>query len=470
MKPSARLRQFVSIAILATAAVRAQSSPEAGAIPAFKSMRYDEDYRFLRNATAPGDAFDRLKFIPLPFSPESFLTLGGEIRERYEVFHHSLWGQGPQDSNGYVLQRYMLHADFVLNDRVRVFSQLKSGIETGRNGGPRPTDEDRLDLSQAFVDVMWPVAAKDSFTLRVGRQEVVFGSSRIISSREGPNVHLAFDGVRAILHTGAWRFDALAVKPVQTKVGSFDDSADSEQKLWGLYAVTALPAVPGAHLDLYFLTLARDVSHLDQGSAREQRRSFGARVWGGRSGWDYNFEFIYQGGAFGTGRIEAWTVASDTGYTFSDAPGRPRISLKADVASGDHDPNRADLQSFNPLFPRGSYFNESGLIGPVNFIDLHPGIDVKIAQGLSLFADWDFFWRENVHDGIYGPPGNLVRSGGSSEARYVGHQPGISMQWRPGRHWLFAAAYAHFFAGTFLRATGPAKDVDFATTSVTYRF
>ena len=365
---------------------------------------------------------------------------------------------------------YVFTEQGVASDRIRVFSQLKSGIETGRTGGPRPTDEDRLDLSQAFVDVKWPVAAKGSFTLRVGRHEMIFGSSRIISFRGTPNVQLAFDGVRAILKAGAWRLDALAVEPVQTKVGTFDDGADSRQRLWGLYAVTALPGVPGAHLDLYFLTLARDVSHFDQGSAREQRHSLGARVWGGSSGWDYNFEFIYQGGTFGTGRIEAWTVASDTGYTFSGASGQPRISLKADVASGDHDPNQADLQSFNPLFPRGSYFNESGLVGPVNFIDLHPGVEVKLTKELSLFADWDFFWRESVHDGIYGPPGNLVRSGRQSDARYVGHQPGISMQWHPDRHWLLAGAYAHFFAGDFLRATGPASDVDFATTSATYRF
>ena len=43
---------------------------------------------------------------------------------------------------------------------------------------------------------------------------------------------------------------------------------------------------------------------------------------------------------------------------------------KADIASGDRDPDYADLQTFNPLFPRGSYFNESALIGPDNFVDL----------------------------------------------------------------------------------------------------
>lgn len=470
MKTAFRVHRLVCATLAAMALVPGLPGQTANTRPAFKSLRYDEDYRFLRRATAPGDYTDPIKFIPLSLGPKSFLSLGGELRERYEFFRHSFWGQGPQDPNGYLLQRYLLHADVVVNDTFRVFTQLKSGIETGRVGGPRPTDEDRLDLNQAFVDVKWPVAGKDSLTLRVGRQEMAFGSSRIISFREGPNVHLPFDGFRATWQTSSWRVDALAVEPVQTKVGSFDDSTDSNQKLWGLYAVTALAALPGAHLDLYFLTLERDVAHFDQGSAREQRRSFGARLWGGRSGWDYNFEFLYQGGTFGRGNIAAWTVASDTGYTFSKAPGHPRISLKADIASGDHNPDQGDLQTFNPLFPRGSYFNESSLIGPANFIDLHPGIEVKVAPELSFFVDGDFFWRESVHDGIYGPAVNLVRSGRASKARYIGFQPGASLLWRPTRHWTFAAAYAHFFAGAFLRETGPAEDVDFATTSITYRF
>lgn len=438
--------------------------------PAFKALRYDEDYRYLRSANVVGDALDPIKFIALPFDPEAFLSFGGEARQRYEFYRNAQWGQGPQDGNGFFLQRYMLHVDAVLNLSFRVFAQLKSGIETGRVGGPRPTDEDRLDLNQAFLDTKWSLGERSSFTLRVGRQELAFGSSRVISFREGPNIQQAFDGARGTFQTSAWRFDLLAVEPVQTKVGTFDDGSDSNQKLWGVYAVTALPSLPGGHIDLYYLDLVRAVARFDQGSAREERRSLGARLWGSHSGWDYNFEFIYQDGTFGRGKIRAWTIASDTGYTFGRARGRPRVSLKADIASGDRDPNRADLQTFNPLFPRGSYFNESSLIGPDNFIDLHPGIEVKVAKGVTVSADCDFFWRESVRDGVYGPSVNLVRSGRLSSARYVGTQPAVSMQWRPDRHWSLALAYAHFHAGSFLRQTGPARDVDFGTTSVTYQF
>jgi hypothetical protein len=79
-------------------------------------------------------------------------------------------------------------------------------------------------------------------------------------------------------------------------------------------------------------------------------------------------------------------------------PFRPRFGLRADIASGDEAPANQDLQTFNPLFPKGAYFSEAGLIGPANFIDLNPCIDLHLANHLTLIFDWDFFWRESTHD------------------------------------------------------------------------
>src|SRR6185369_967733 len=110
------------------------------------------------------DWLDPIKFIPFNTNGTSYLTLGGEIRERYEYFHNSSWGRGPQDDDGYLLQRYMVHADAHLSDFFRVFGQFKSGLEDGCTGGPRPTDRDDFDLHQAFLDVRIPFADTNSVT------------------------------------------------------------------------------------------------------------------------------------------------------------------------------------------------------------------------------------------------------------------------------------------------------------------
>jgi hypothetical protein len=438
--------------------------------PAFKQLRYDENYFYLQNPSRRTDRLDPIKYIPFSTNGDWYLTLGGEIRERYEYYHNSSWGRGPQDDDGYLLQRYMLHGDAHLSEYFRLFAQFKSGLEDGRNGGPRPTDRDDFDLNQAFFDVRVPIEEKDSVTFRVGRQELAYGSSRLISFRESPNVRLSFDGVKTIVNLGDWQIDTFAVKPVRTRVGVFDDDPDPHQDFWGIYAVTPVHWLPGGNIDLYYLGLNKDAARFDQGFAHEQRHSIGTRIWGRQSCWDYNFEFVYQFGTFGNGDIRAWTAASDIGYTFDDAPLKPRLGLRANVTSGDKNANNADLQTFNPLFPKGAYFGEPALIGPANHIDVHPQLDLALHRTVTLAVDWDCFWRESTHDGIYGPAVNLIQSGQTSDARYVGNQVEAMLEWRVNRHFTLTADYAHFFAGDFLKETTPGKDVDYFSAWITYRF
>lgn len=403
------------------------------------------------------------------FAPDAAkLTLHGEMRQRYEFYRNALWGLGPQDDDGYWLQRYMLRADVSGASRWRILAELKSGIEQGRNGGPRPTDEDQLDWHQALIDLRWK--GTETFTLRTGRQELAFGSSRLVSVRESPNVRLSFDGVRGTVESTTWRTDVFAVRPVETDPGTFDDAGDRSRALWGVYTVADCPLLPGGKVDLYYLGLRRDRATFNQGTAREERHSIGVRLWGRHANWDYNCEFVGQFGEFGTGSIRAWTAASDTGYSWSQLSFKPRLGLKANVSSGDRDPARAGLETFNALFPRGAYFSESALIGPANLLDLHPGISVQPARTLTVSLDWDFFWRESVDDGLYGPSVNLVRPARTSTASAVGHQPGLSATWLPASHWTVSLACSRFFAGPFLRETGPAEDADYFSTWLTFRF
>lgn len=452
----------------------ATSSPVSDSMtsvaPPFKQLRYDESYSYLRDVSGNTNGFDTIKFIPLTSTRASYLTLGGEIRERYEYFHNSQWGRGPQDNDGYVLQRYMIQADAHLGDSFRLFAQFKSGLEDGRHGGERPTDRDDFDLNQAFFDLRMPFADRDALTMRVGRQELAYGSSRLISTREGPNVRLSFDGVKTILEFDAWRVDAFAVKPTRTKPGVFDNDPDPKQNVWGLYATTPVEWLPGGNTDLYYLGLEREAARFDQGTAHELRHSIGTRIWGRKSGWDYNFELVYQLGTFGSGEIHAWTAASETGFMFEHAPLKPRLALRADVTSGDHDPKHPNLQTFNPLFPRGAYFGEPALIGPANHIDVHPSLDLALSRGLTLNLNWDCFWRESLHDGIYGPAVNVIQTGQTSNARYVGHQAETMVEWRWDRHFTMTADYAHFFVGDFLKQTSLRKDVDYCSVWLTYRF
>jgi len=437
--------------------------------PPYRLNRADEDYRYLRDPALQSDFWDPVKYVPLNESGRSYVSLGGEARERYEYFSHPNWGAGPPGS-GYLLQRYFLHGDLQLGESARVFTQLQSSLENGRKGGPRPTDRDELDLHQAFLDLKSDFVADATFILRSGRQELSYGSQRLISVREGPNVRQSFDGFRAILHAGEMQLDAFVTRPVNTRRNLFDDDADNDRALWGTYAVLPFTLLPRSTIDLYYIGQFRRNAGFDQGSARETRHSAGIRLWRSEPPIDYNVEALYQWGRFGNGDIRAWTVASDTGYTVVSLPLRPRFGLRADIASGDEDPASPDLQTFNPLFPKGAYFSEAGLIGPANFIDLDPSLDLQLTERVTFIVDWNFFWRESTSDGLYNNAVALVRSGTASDARYIGSMPQAQLFWDIDRHLTFAAIYGHFFAGDFLKETGAGKDVDYVTSWLTYKF
>ena len=79
--------------------------------PLWQTSRQDEDWSVLRAQTNHQNLFDPVKLIPLNHDGTTWLTLGGEVSERYEYFDNYHWGKGPQDDNGYLLQRYMIHLD-----------------------------------------------------------------------------------------------------------------------------------------------------------------------------------------------------------------------------------------------------------------------------------------------------------------------------------------------------------------------
>jgi hypothetical protein len=187
-------------------------------------------------------------------------------------------------------------------------------------------------------------------------------------------------------------------------------------------------------------------------------------------GLDYNWEFVYQFGSFASNSISAWTVASETGFTFS-IPWSPRVALRADVASGSQHTTGGTLGTFNPLFPRGAYFGPKlTMFGPFNMIDAHPVLMFSPLPSISCDLDAAWFWRESLEDGLYQIGGALIRPSGGSRARYIGNQINFELRWALDPHTTIAVNLAGFLTGGFLKDTGPADNVAFSNVGITYRF
>ncbi len=461
------MRQLIfSVLVMATiCAVKIAAQTPQPSPPPYQSLRFEEDYSYLKDKARRTESLDKLKYIPLG-KENWYLSLGGEARFRYETYRNAAFGAGVQDRNGYFLGRFLLHADWHLGKNFRVFTQLQSGFQINRNGGSRPTDKDLLDVHQAFFDYKIFSGEKRSLTIRAGRQEIEIGAGRLVSVSEGLNVRRSFDAIRATYTQGKWRASGLFAKLVATNGGFFDDAPLNQQTFWGAGLVRARPEAKGG-FSFSYLGLDRKSARFNQGTGREIRQTFVGRIWGGFKKFDYNYELIRQTGTFGAGRIRAWAMATETGFALSS---KTRIALRANATSGDRNPLDKNLQSFNPLFPGTAYSGAIALVGPTNIFDLSPTVQFNLTKKTTLIVDSAFYWRQNLNDGLYGINVNLQRISNLSRARFVGGLPSARFDYRINRHWTWTARYSHFFVGRFLRETPPAEAVDYFTTWTTFRF
>jgi alginate export protein len=445
----------------AAAPAAAQQPTEAWRPPTLTTTRYDEDWSGLANpANRTGRWTEDFKYIPIG-GGSSYLTTGLEVRLRQESFRNNEWGGAAAPDDGYLWVRALPYADLHVG-QVRAFVQPIVAYAIGMQPSAGPTDRTNVDLLQAFAEVTLPVGP-DTVVVRAGRQLMPLGSERLVGARYGPNVPLAFDGVRADLHAGSARLSLFRAEPVKAGPDAFDDRAFSAKALWGAYAT--LP-----NLDVYYLGYRHHGATFGGRMGDEHRDSFGARSFGHTGDWRWNVEGVLQTGRFDGRRIRAWTLGSEVGRRFPHGPLHPDVRLRFDVISGDKDPHDGKLETFNALFPKGKYFGELSPVGPYNIVNLNPAVSLDLGRNVSLGLAAMAYWRYARSDGIYDIPGNLVRAPGASRARFIGKQAEVTLDWQATPELDLSTSLSAFGPGAFIRQTGPAKSIGMFGLEANFRF
>lgn len=436
--------------------------------PAYRLFRFDEDYRYLRDSGNRHDFWDVLKYVPLGDNPDWFLSFGGEVRERFEYYSRPNMGLQGQAPNAYLLQRILLHADLHAGEYVRAFVQLGSHLAPWKDFAAPPY-LDSLDVQQAFVDLRLPLGIATDPILRLGRQEMAYGSQRLVSIRDAPNIRRNFDGLRLGGMMGDVRIDLFATRPVQQRSGVFDDSDDTAQGFWGAYTTMPLRSVKGGNLDLYYLGYTNERARFAASAGEEWRHTIGGRFFGAAAGWDWDWEGLGQFGVFASQSIRAWGLSTDTGYSFDLSGWTFRVGLKADIGSGDDNLRDGTLGTLNPLFPKLAYFNQAALLGPSNVMDLQPTLTLRPSPALTVTLGYDFLWRTTTADAIYTGTGTPIAGTAGQPDRYTGSQLSVDVTWQVDRHFQIGLGYVHLVAGNALRQAG-GQNVDFVYFSGAYRF
>ena len=457
-----RIAIFYSIVLLFSIQDLSSQTQDSTTIefPPFKLLRAAENYSFLKDLPIDNNFWTRLKYIP--WGRENWLSMGGDVRSEFQFLRNEAWEAGNNDAALFL--RLMLHFDINIANRIRLFTQFKSGHAIGRNGPPFFLNVDRLDLHQLFIGFKWR-----NSNIEVGRRELIYGSRRLISIREGTNVRQSFDGIRYIWQDKNHRLDLLLYAYNSQRIGYFDNRINTDQLLWGAYYVWNLPQEQSLNFDLYYLGIRHKAPRFEEGNLEEVRHSFGIRHWGNTGRLTYNNEAVLQTGSFGSGKISAWTISTELNYRIV---GKTALTpgIKAEIISGDKAPEDGDLQTFNALYPRGGYFGLLAVIGPANLVDVHPSLKFKFLSRFNINLDWDFFWRHQIGDGIYFPSGRLNISSGGSEEHFIGHQAGVQIGTAINRFLEVEASYFYFFAGPFLKEVSDGTNFAQMGTSISYKF
>src|SRR5262249_7566015 len=239
------------------------------------------------------------------------------------------------------LFRLRAYADLYVTENFRIFAEFLSATSPDYVLQPILADRDPYDFLNLFIDVRTVEVGDAPVWVRVGRQELLYGSQRLVSTLDWANVRRTFQGLEAFWHTKEWDVDAFVVNPV-VPVGTYTggdhngftapDRPATFAGLWTTYKVR-----PGTGVDLYYLMLNNDQSVYRAPTGVPGTETFntvGSRFWGDSNNWLWDLEGMAQFGRFGAQPQMAWSGTVGGGYYFKDVPLTPTFWLYYDYASG----------------------------------------------------------------------------------------------------------------------------------------
>jgi hypothetical protein len=313
-------------------------------------------------------------------------------------------------------------------------------------------DQDRLDLEQAFIALVEPLAG-GTLKVRLGRQQFGFDLQRFVSVRDGPNVLQSYDAAWIDYEHGPWRYITFYSHPVQDRdLRPFDDHSNN-QLTYGGFRVER-QVMNSASLSAYISRFTQDGARFPGAQGNERRDIVDVRFAGTKGSFDWDVEAMNQAGRIGLQDIEAWAFGSLAGYTLRDIPWTPRLGIQVDASSGDRNLTDNRFNTFNPLFPNGYYVTLAGYTGYVNFIHVKPSVTVHPLANLKLMGAVGFQWRETTADAVYTQPDIPVAGTVGHPGRYTGTYGQFRTDYILNSHVSLALEVVHFAIGDALRGAG----------------
>lgn len=328
---------------------------------------------------------------------DEIVRVSGSVRSRYETVSDPFVA-GRSGHDALLGLRTLLRLEANSGPFRLVGEILDSRFIAGEKAGGSAGEVDTLEPVQLYAEVVTPLAPATGarVALRGGRFAMDVGSRRLIARANFRSIIQSFDGVRAVIEPGGGaQLEAFGVFPTTRSPSDAASLLGNETALnptlesvvfSGLHVTAPLKERVAAEIYAFNLT-ERDTAEAP--SRNRALLTLGARLHSlpARGQLDVDLEYAHQTGAQRATRSpadatdldhDASMIHLEAGYTF-DAPGRPRISLHYDFASGDTSPGDTKSGRFDTLFgDRAFELGPTSLWGAISRSNLSsPGIRLE---------------------------------------------------------------------------------------------
>lgn len=440
----------------------------------FARPDFDVSLEYLRmrsKADEPISLFDALH--PLIASDNWLLSMGGEFRWRYMDQYNTtlLNGKG----NTYDLFRERLYADLWITPAFRIYAEFLSAQTRFQDAPPIPGNQNLTTLLNAFLEGKLGEIDAAPVYARVGRQELLFGSQRLISPLPWINTLRTFDGARLYRASEKFDLDIFWVQPAfpnsPTATATFLNHNRSFAGAWATYRPNT-----DTFIDAYYLFLDNVPTTTFLGPTPptvDTVDTLGLAYRGKQGGFLWDLEQMFQTGQYNNRPILADATTAGVGYHFADVLWHPTLWAYYDYASGSENPTGGHYYTtFNQLFPFSHYYlGWLDLVARQNIQDFNAHLYLYPAKSVRFWLQYHHFELANAHDALYNANGTpIARNPSGAAGSNVGDELDFITNFHLSATSDLLLGYSHLFPGLFLLRTGTKTPSDQVFVQYSLRF
>ena len=389
------------------------------------------------------------------------LDVGGQYRTRYhhEHNHRGLGLTGVDDQ--FQLHRTRLYGNLEVGRYFRAYVEYIDAVSFFENNNPRPIEENRSDLLNAFGELLvWEDCCGSEMRTRVGRQELLYGAQRAVSPLDWANTRRTFQGYKGMYQGHGWNVDAFWTNTLNPDTRNFDDP-NQDEEFMGVYATTK--DCCDRTYDLFYLRL---LDSENQGAIVQDFdfHTIGGRVKGSHGCYDYEAWGAYQFGENTDGSDHsAGAFTLGMGRTWDCHCWKPSVWVYYDWASGDG-LGAGDGNGYHHLFPLAhKYLGFMDLFGRRNIESPNVLLTVQPHEKLKLLLWYYYFRLQNGNDTPYSVVMTPFNAGVAPTSSDLGHEIDLIANYTINARMSVLLGYSHFFAGDYYDnpALPTSADADF---------